>query len=209
VTIAILDYGMGNLLSVERALRHVGADAEITGERARALEVDALVVPGVGRFGACMRGLVQHGLGAAVREFAAGGRPVFGVCVGMQILFEASEEDGEAGLGILPGVCRRLGGHGPGDGRRDVRIPHMGWNEVTWTGTHPYVADLPDGERFYFVHSYAPDVDDRTVGTSEHGRRFAAVVGRDHVFGTQFHPEKSGDAGLHIYERFAKGVAAA
>ena len=85
----------------------------------------------------------------------------------------------------------------------------MGWNDVTWTGAHPYVADLPDGERFYFVHSYAPDVDERTVGVCEHGRRFAAVVARDHVFATQFHPEKSGDAGLHIYERFAKEVAAA
>jgi imidazole glycerol-phosphate synthase subunit HisH len=179
----------------------VGADAEITGERARALEADALVVPGVGRFGACMRGLVQHGLGAAVREFAAGGRPVFGVCVGMQILFEASEEDGEAGLGILPGVSRRLSG--------DVKVPHMGWNEVSWTRFHPYVDDLPDGERFYFVHSYAPDVDVLTVGRSEHGSPFAAVVARGNVFATQFHPEKSGDAGLHIYERFAKGVAAA
>jgi glutamine amidotransferase len=207
VTIAIVDYGMGNLLSVERALRHVGADAEITGDRARALQADALVVPGVGHFGACMRSVVEHGLDTAVREFATGGRPVFGVCVGMQILFEGSEEDGDPGLGLLPGACRRLG-EGDGDAP-GVKVPHMGWNEVFWTGAHPYVADLPDGERFYFVHSYAPDVDERTVGVSEHGRRFAAVVARGNVFATQFHPEKSGDAGLHIYERFAKEVAAA
>ena len=203
MTIAIVDYGMGNLLSVERALRHVGADAEITGDPQRAPRADALVVPGVGHFGACMRSLVEHGLDTAVRGFAAGGRPVFGVCVGLQVLLEGSEEDGEAGLGVLPGVSRRLA-DAPG-----VKVPHMGWNEVSWTRAHPYVADLPDGERFYFVHSYAPDVDGLTVGRSEHGRPFAAVVARDNVFATQFHPEKSGDAGLHVYERFAKEVAAA
>ena len=218
MTIAILDYGMGNLRSVERALRHVGADAEITGDRVRALEAGAMVVPGVGHFGACMRGLVRQGLGTAVREFAASGRPVFGVCVGMQILFEGSEEDGEAGLGVLPGISRRLREGGPGggvpgrlpsDAQIEVKVPHMGWNEVAWTGAHPFVADLSDGERFYFVHSYAPEVDEHTVGATEHGRRFAAVVARDNVFATQFHPEKSGEAGLHIYERFAKEVAAA
>jgi imidazole glycerol-phosphate synthase subunit HisH len=209
VTIAILDFGMGNLLSVERALRHVGADAEITGDPARARGADALVVPGVGHFGACMRGLEERGLGTAVREFAAGGRPVFGVCVGLQVLFEGSEEDGDAGLGILPGVSRRLGDPEGIAAEAGIKVPHMGWNEVSWTRAHPYVADLPDGERFYFVHSYAPDVDDLTVGRSEHGRPFAAVVARDNVFATQFHPEKSGDAGLHVYERFAKEVAAA
>jgi glutamine amidotransferase len=201
VTIAIVDYGMGNLLSVERALRHVGADAEITGDPERALRADAMVVPGVGHFGACMRSLVEHGLDTAVRGFAAGGRPVFGVCVGLQVLLEGSEEDVDPGLGVLPGVSRRLTG--------DVKVPHMGWNEVSWTRPHPYVADLPDGERFYFVHSFAPDVDELTVGASEHGRTFTAVVARDNVFATQFHPEKSGDAGLHVYERFAKEVAAA
>lgn len=205
MTIAILDYGMGNLRSVERALAHVGAEAEITGDPTRALEADALVVPGVGHFGACMRGLAQQGLGDVVRRFAASGRPVFGVCVGMQILFEGSEEDDEPGLGILPGVCRRLAA----DPDRDVKVPHMGWNQVSWTGAHRYVADLPDGEGFYFVHSYAPAVDERTVGASEHGRGFAAVVAQGNVFATQFHPEKSGQAGLHIYERFAKEVAAA
>jgi imidazole glycerol-phosphate synthase subunit HisH len=203
VTIAILDFGMGNLLSVERALRHVGADAEITGDPARAHGADALVVPGVGHFGACMRSLVEHGLDTAVRDFVATGRPVFGVCVGLQVLLRGSEEDGDAGLGVLPGVSRRLG-DAPG-----VKVPHMGWNEVLWRRFHPYVEDLPDGERFYFVHSYARDVDVLTVGWSEHGRPFDAAVARSNVFATQFHPEKSGDAGLHIYERFAKEVAAA
>jgi glutamine amidotransferase len=201
VTIAILDYGMGNLRSVERALAHVGAAAAVTDDRAEALRADALVVPGVGHFGACMRRLVQQGLGTAVSEFVAGGRPVFGVCVGMQILLEGSEEDADPGLGVLPGTSRRL--------PDEVKVPHMGWNEVAWAGRHPYVEDLPDGERFYFVHSFAPDVDEHTVGTTEHGRPFAAALARENVFATQFHPEKSGDAGLHIYERFAKAVAAA
>jgi glutamine amidotransferase len=203
VTIAILDYGMGNLRSVERALAHVGADAQVTADPDVALGAAAVLVPGVGHFGACVRGLRRAGLDAVVTEFAASGRPVFGVCVGMQILFDGSEEDGEPGLGILRGVSRRLGSE------TDVKVPHMGWNEVVWSGSHPYVADLPQGERFYFVHSYAPMVDPATtVGTSEHGGAFSAVVARDHVFATQFHPEKSGDAGLRIYERFAKEMAA-
>jgi len=202
VRIAILDYGMGNLLSVERALQRVGAEAEITGDRSRASVADAMVVPGVGHFGACMRGLTHQGLGTAVREFAATGRPVFGVCVGMQILFEASAEDPEPGLGLLPGTVGRL--------PDSVKVPHMGWNHVTRTVRHAFLADVDDGERFYFVHSYAPPIDPAiTVGTSEHGRTFAAVVARDNLFATQFHPEKSGDAGLRIYERFAKEVRAA
>jgi glutamine amidotransferase len=204
VTIAILDYGMGNLRSVERALAHVGADAQVTADPDVALGAAALVVPGVGHFGACIRGLTRTGLNAVVTTFVASGRPVFGVCVGMQVLFEGSEEDAEPGLAILGGVSRRLGSGA------DVKVPHMGWNEVIWSGFHPYVVDLPQGERFYFVHSYAPMVDPAiTVGTSEHGGVFSAVVARDNVFATQFHPEKSGDAGLHIYERFAKEVTAA
>jgi glutamine amidotransferase len=205
VTIAILDYGMGNLRSVERAIAHVGADAEVTNDRVAALRADALVVPGVGHFGACMRGLTRFGLATAVREFAASGRAVFGVCVGMQILFEGSDEGDDQGLGVLPGVSRRL----DAGGSAGLKVPHMGWNEVSWRRRHPYVEDLPDGERFYFVHSYAPAVDRLTVGATEYGRPFAAVTAHDNVFATQFHPEKSGDAGLHIYERFAKEVAAA
>jgi imidazole glycerol-phosphate synthase subunit HisH len=208
VTIAILDYGMGNLLSVERALRHVGADAEITGDRMRALEADALVVPGVGHFDACMRGLVRYGLATAVREFVASGRQVFGVCVGMQILLEGSEEGGEAGLGILPGMCRRL--------PAGEKVPHMGWNTVEWSvvrdgvaAGHPYVDGLARDASYYFVHSYAAAPSEDTIGITEHGLGFSAVVAHDNVFATQFHPEKSGDAGLHIYEGFAKGVAAA
>jgi glutamine amidotransferase len=208
VTIAILDYGMGNLRSVERALAHVGADAEVTGDRDVTSRADALVVPGVGHFGACMRGLVQQGLGTAVSEFAASGRPVFGVCVGMQILFEGSEEDPEPGLGLLAGRVRRL--------HRSVKVPHMGWNTVEWAETdergavgHPYVDGLPRDTSYYFVHSFAPLPTDDALGYTVHGWGFMSVVAKRNVFATQFHPEKSGDAGLHIYERFAKEVAAA
>jgi glutamine amidotransferase len=200
VTIAVLDYGMGNLLSVERALEHVGGAAEITGDAARVARADALVVPGVGHFGACMRELASRGLDTAVRDFAASGRPLFGVCVGMQVLLEGSEEDPEPGLAIVPGVSRKL--------PATVKVPHMGWNEVRWSVPHPYLEDVPSGTRFYFVHSYAPDEGPESIGTSEHGRPFAAAVALRNIFATQFHPEKSGEAGLHIYGRFVKGVAA-
>jgi glutamine amidotransferase len=200
VTIAVLDYGMGNLLSVERALEHVGGTAEITGNAVSVAAADALVVPGVGHFGACMRELAARGLDAAVRDFAASGRPLFGVCVGMQVLLDGSEEDPEPGLGVLPGVSRKL--------PATVKVPHMGWNDVAWTAAHPYLEDVPDGTRFYFVHSYAPDAGPVSLGTTDYGRPFAAAVASGNVFATQFHPEKSGDAGLHLYERFVKAVAA-
>ena len=199
--IAVLDYGSGNLHSVSRAIAAVGGEPVVTGEPARVLGADALVIPGVGHVGACMRAICHHGLDGTVREFVASGKPVFGVCVGMQVLFEGSEEDPEPGLSVLPGASRRLPG--------DVTVPHMGWNTVTWTGRHAYVADIDDGTRYYFVHSYAPDVAaELTIGVTEHGRAFSAAVAKDNVFATQFHPEKSGVAGLAIYERFVNAVAA-
>ncbi|HEY6567195.1 MAG TPA: imidazole glycerol phosphate synthase subunit HisH [Actinomycetota bacterium] len=199
--IAVLDYGSGNLHSVSRAIAAVGGDPLVTGEPTEVLAADALVIPGVGHVGACMRAICHHGLDGTIRAFVASGKPVFGVCVGMQVLFEGSEEDPEPGLGVLAGMSRLL--------PDDVTVPHMGWNTVAWSGTHPYVADIDEGTRFYFVHSYAPDVDDdMTVGVTSHGRPFSAAVAKDNVFATQFHPEKSGDAGLAIYERFVKAVAA-
>ena len=195
MTIAILDYGMGNLRSVARAIEHVGGKPEVTEDAESALEADGLVVPGVGHFGACVGNLRDRGLDRVVTEFASSGRPVFGVCVGMQVLFEGSEEDAEAGLGLFEGVSRRL--------PDEVKVPHMGWNSVRWTGGHPYVREVPTGTRFFFVHSYAPDVAvGTTVGATEHGRPFAAAVARDNVFATQFHPEKSGEPGLRLYEAF-------
>src|SRR6266540_267694 len=134
-----------------------------------------------------MRGLRQTGLDAAVREYASSGRPVLGVCLGMLVLFESSEEDTDPGMGLLPGVVRKLA-VAPG-----VKVPHMGWNEVVWTLDHPIVRGIPSGTRFYFVHSFAPDVTAGvTAGVTEHGREFAAAVAHGSVFATQFHPERSG-----------------
>ncbi|MGZ4151655.1 MAG: imidazole glycerol phosphate synthase subunit HisH [Actinomycetota bacterium] len=201
-TIAVLDYGMGNLHSVARAIAKVGGNADVTSDRGRVDAADALVIPGVGAFGACMRALARRTLDDAIRGFVASGRPVFGVCLGMQVLFQESEEDPEEGLSIVPGRSRRL--------PANVKVPHMGWNTVDWSGSHPYVDGIPDGTRFYFVHSYAPDViDGTTIGVTEHGRAFSSAIAQANVFATQFHPEKSSDAGLQIYASFVKAVAAA
>jgi glutamine amidotransferase len=199
-SVAVLDYGSGNLHSVSRALAHVGADVCVV-DQPEDVAGDAVLIPGVGHFGQCARALRAAGFEAPIRSAVSDGRPVIGVCVGMQILFEASEEDDEPGLGILPGVVRRL--------PETVRVPHMGWNTVSWAGRrHPFVADIPDQTSFYFVHSYAPDLGADAVGATEHGRTFAAVVARGTVFATQFHPEKSGDAGLQLYANIVREVAA-
>jgi glutamine amidotransferase len=195
--VAVLDYGSGNLHSVSRALAHAGAEPLVTGDPQSAAAADALMIPGVGHFGHCVRAIRARGLDEAIAAIVGTGRPVFGVCVGMQVLFEGSEEDPDPGLGILPGRCRRL--------PTQVKVPHIGWNDVSWRRTHPYLEGLPEATRFYFVHSYAPDADD-AVGVTEHGRRFAAVAARDNVFATQFHPEKSGDAGLQIYANLVKAL---
>ena len=198
--IVVLDYGMGNLHSVSRAIETVGGSASVTANRRDIGNADALVIPGVGAFGACVRALAERGLDQAIRVFVESGRPVFGVCLGMQVLFKESDEDPEEGLSIVAGRSRRL--------PPDVKVPHMGWNTVEWSGSHPYVDGIPDGARFYFVHSYAPDVIvGTTVGITEYGRRFSSVVAHDNVFATQFHPEKSADAGLQIYASFVKAVA--
>jgi imidazole glycerol-phosphate synthase subunit HisH len=198
--IAVLDYGMGNLHSVGRALARVGADVCVTSESSEAVGASAMVIPGVGGFGACVRSLRATGLEPAIRAAAGSDRPVFGVCVGMQILFKRSEEDPEEGLGIVPGQARKL--------PPIVKVPHMGWNTVDWVSEHPYVRNLPSRASFYFVHSYAADVvAGVTVGTAEHGRPFSAAIARENVFATQFHPEKSSDAGLAIYEAFVKEAA--
>jgi glutamine amidotransferase len=202
VTIAIVDYGMGNLRSVARAIEHVGGRALVTGDPAAALAADALIVPGVGHFGACMRNLRERGLDEVVTSFAESGRPVFGVCVGMQVMFEGSEEaPGVPGLGLIGGVSTRLGAGG-------VKVPHMGWNQVLWQGepVHPYVADIPQ-TWFYFVHSFAPSVPD-AVGVTTYGDTvFAAAVSEGNLFATQFHPERSGEWGLRLYAAFVKDAA--
>jgi len=198
--IAVLDYGMGNLRSVARAVEKVGGNIEVTSDPAECRRADALVVPGVGAFGACMRNLKAAGLDVAVRDAVAADKPVLGVCLGLQVLFEGSDENpAEPGLSILPGRVHEL--------PATEKVPHMGWNEVSWVRDHPLTRAIPDGTRMYFVHSYAAEVSDDTVGVTGYGVPFSAALARGRLFATQFHPEKSGDPGLALYEAFVKDIA--
>jgi imidazole glycerol-phosphate synthase subunit HisH len=202
--IALVDYGVGNLHSAAKALDRAGADVRVVTAVADAGPGAAgLVVPGVGAYGACLEGLGTAGGPAAVADWLAGGRPLLGICVGMQLLFEASEEGPvTGGVGALPGKVRRLGG--------GVKIPHIGWNQVTVRPGSRLFAGLPDGARFYFVHSYAPEPDGEAVAAvCDYGGRFAAAVESQSLFGTQFHPEKSGHAGLALLANFVNEVRAA
>jgi len=189
--VVVLDYGSGNLRSAERALARVGADVTVTADAAAARDADGLAVPGVGAFAACMAGLSAVDGPRVVAERVAAGRPVLGICVGMQVLFESGDEHGVVtdGLAVLPGSVRRL---------RAPILPHMGWNTVTAPAGSALFAGLDAGTRFYFVHSYAVSTTDGLVSTAEHGEPFVAAVERDRVAATQFHPEKSGDAGAHL-----------
>ncbi len=185
------DYGSGNLRSAERALQRVGADVTVTSDLSSAVEADGFVVPGVGAFAACMVGVRDIGVGAVIRARLAADRPVLGICVGMQVLFGEGVEHGERtdGLGILPGAVTRL--------QADV-VPHMGWNTVSPAPGSRLFAGIQD-QRFYFVHSYAAHaVPEALVTTAEHGEVFAAAVERGALSATQFHPEKSGDAGAAL-----------
>jgi len=193
--IVVLDYGSGNLRSAQRALARVGADVTVTSDRGLARSADGLVVPGVGAFAACMEGLIKAGGGDVVRARLAEGRPVLGICVGMQILFERGEEHGlrTDGLGMLSGAVRRL--------HADV-LPHMGWNTVQPPETSTLFAGIPADARFYFVHSYAASATDGSVTTSHHGEQFVAAVERGQLSATQFHPEKSGDVGAELLQNW-------
>jgi glutamine amidotransferase len=199
--IAVLDYDSGNLHSVSRALAAAGADVHVTSDPAEVADSVALVIPGVGHFGQCVRALRERGLDAAVKDFVGTGRAVFGVCVGMQILFEASDENPEPGLAVLPGRVQRLIG--------PVKVPHIGWNQVEWRDEHPYLDGIGDDAWFYFVHSFAPHPNEPTpmLGVTKHGSWFASAVAHENVFATQFHPEKSGASGLRLYANFVKAAA--
>jgi glutamine amidotransferase len=195
--VAVIDYDAGNTLSVTRALEKVGAKVDLTAEPERVARADAVVLPGVGAFGDCMMKLAERGMDEACREAYAAGRPFLGVCVGLQALFEGSEESpGAEGLGILPGnVVRFEAG--------ELKVPHIGWNQLTAARTHPVLEGL-DGEAFYFVHSYYPEParEDDLLATAEYGARFCAAGGRENLAAVQFHPEKSSRAGLRLYENF-------
>jgi glutamine amidotransferase len=189
--VVVLDHGSGNLLSAERALVRVGADVTVTGDLAAARDADALVVPGVGAFAHVMGGVTAIGAGPVVRDRVAAGRPVLGICVGMQVLFDSGDEHGDItdGLGLLPGKVRRL---------RAPILPHMGWSVVTPAGGSALFAGIGAGTRFYFVHSYAVPDTEGLVSTAEHGEPFVAAVEQGVLAATQFHPEKSGDAGAEL-----------
>ncbi len=193
--VVVLEYGSGNLRSAERALARAGADVEVTSDPQAASEADGLVVPGVGAFAACMAGIDAVRGGTVVWDRLRKGRPVLGICVGMQVMYETGVEHGERtrGLGVLEGAVTRL--------EADV-VPHMGWNTVSAPAASPLFDGLAD-ERFYFVHSYAArpaetEPPGALVTTAEHGDRFVAAVERGALSATQFHPEKSGDAGAAL-----------
>ncbi len=202
VQVAVLDYGAGNLRSAQRALEHAGATVTVTDEAAQAAKAQALVVPGVGHYGQCVRQFVAAGLRDLVTEWAGRGKPVLGICVGMQILYPSSDEDpGVDGLGLLPGTVKRL--------PADVTVPHMGWNTVVPQRDDPLLEGVA-GRHVYFVHSFAavPSDDDHVVATTDYGPGVPAVVRVGSVVGTQFHPEKSGDVGGRLLINWLGEVAA-
>jgi glutamine amidotransferase len=202
--IAVLDYGIGNLRSAQKALQHVGADARLTDDRALIGDAAGVVLPGVGAFGRCMEALERTGLAHVAVDAASGGRPFLGVCIGMQLLYDESEEEpGRAGLGVLAGTVRRLPG--------GVKHPQMQWNTVEVRVESPLFRGLDRPAWMYFVHSFAPDDPMHTVATCEYGGPVTAAAQRGSVLATQFHPEKSGAAGLRLLANFVdlcRGVAA-
>ena len=197
LNVAVVDYDAGNTLSVTRALDKAGASVELTADPEKVLRADAVVLPGVGAFGDCMKKLSDRGMDAACREVYRSGKPFLGVCIALQVFFDSSEESpGVEGLGLLPGGVTRFKAEG-------LKVPHMGWNELSVARAHP-VLDGLDGEDFYFVHSYypVPEEPSDVLGTSEYGTVFCAAAGRENMAAVQFHPEKSSRAGLKLYENF-------
>ena len=200
--LAVLDYGIGNLRSAQKSLQRVGADARLTSDPEVIASADAVVLPGVGAFGACMGALRTTGLGAYAVRAAASGRPFLGICVGMQLLYQSSEEaPGVRGLSILPGTVRLLGG--------DVKRPQMQWNRLDLRRPDPILQGLESDAWVYFVHSYAAEMSYDVIATCDYGGPVAAAVRRENVWATQFHPEKSGRHGLQLLRNFVELVAAA
>jgi glutamine amidotransferase len=199
VTVALVDYGMGNRRSVEKALEHVGARVLRTADAGEVAAADAIVLPGVGAFPEAMRRLRALGLTDAIRERAAAGTPLLGICLGMQLLFDSSDEhEGAAGLGLLPGTVTRLDAPG-------LKVPHIGWTEVSFERPSALTEGLGHAAAFYHVHTYAcrPRDESDVVGRGEYGERFVSIVERGNVMGAQFHPEKSSLDGLALLRNFA------
>lgn len=197
--VAIIDYGVGNLRSVEKAFAATGCEALVSGHENELRAAERLVLPGVGAFGACMRALRERGFDRLVCERVEEGTPLLGVCVGMQLLFEESEEFGATpGLGLLRGRVRRFGD--------ELVVPHVGWNRVKARQSHALFSDIAPDAFFYFVHSYYCEPQDQSVvaGETEYGVRYASVVAKRNICGVQFHPEKSQEAGLRLLKNFAR-----
>lgn len=204
--LAIIDYGMGNLRSVQKAFERVGVPAAVTRDAGCIARAAGVVLPGVGAFGACMENLHRFGLVDAVRRVIDEGKPFFGICLGMQLLFDQSEEFGPvSGLGILRGRCVRFR---PSEGS-DLRVPHMGWNQIRIRKTVPHLRDVADEAFVYFVHSYYVVPEDSAVvaTTTEYGCEFVSAVAKENIFACQFHPEKSQKVGLRMLANFGKLAA--
>ena len=199
--VAIIDYGVGNLRSVEKAFAATGCEASISSDESFLRSAERLVLPGVGAFAACMKALKETGFDRLVRERASAGTPLLGVCVGMQLLFEESEEFGATrGLGLLRGRVRKFG--------NELVVPQVGWNRIHQQRPHALFEGIANGSFCYFVHSYycEPGDDAVVAGETEYGRRYASVIAQENILGVQFHPEKSQDVGLRMLKNFAANV---
>ena len=196
--IVIIDYGAGNLRSVQKAFERLGHEAVFASDPAALADAPAIVFPGQGASPPAMAALERDGMGDAVRAAIEAGTPFFGVCLGLQVLLERSEEGDTDCLGVIPGTVKRF--------RGDLKVPHMGWNAVRLSASHPVFDGVPADSYFYFVHSYyaAPSDDAWVAGTTTYGTEFASVVARGNLVATQFHPEKSGEVGLRLYDNFVR-----
>ncbi|MGM9591047.1 MAG: imidazole glycerol phosphate synthase subunit HisH [Faecousia sp.] len=200
--IAIVDYGVGNLFSLKSSLELIGAESVVTADEETLCRADKILLPGVGAFEDAARKLRDSGLGSLVKKLAGEGKPLLGICLGMQLLFEKSYEYGEhEGLGLIPGAVKPIRDVIPGD----YKIPHIGWNGLQFRQDCPLFRDIREGDCVYFVHSfYAADCDEFVVAVAEYGAELTAAVARGNVYGCQFHPEKSGNVGLAILKAFAE-----
>ncbi len=200
--VLIVDYDAGNMRSVERALVHSGAAVTVSADPADVDRAQGLVLPGVGAAADTMAKLRERHLVEPLREYIASGRPFLGVCMGLQALLTRSEEGDQECMDVVPGVVRHFG-------HSELKVPHMGWNTVTWLRDHRIIEGIPSGSYCYFVHSFYPALDDASLalGETTYGITFPSVIARDNIVLTQFHPEKSGDAGLRLYRNFVQWVS--
>ena len=200
--IAIVDYGVGNLFSLRSSLKYIGEEAVVTGDAGELERAERIILPGVGAFADAAKKLKQTGLDEVIKGQAAKGKPIMGICLGMQLLFERSYEYGEhEGLGLIKGSVKPIEGVIPAG----LKIPHIGWNALIKKKEHPILKDVREGECVYFVHSfYAADCDESVIATAEYGAQLTAAAAQGSVIGCQFHPEKSGEVGMRILKAFAR-----